>query len=248
MSARRLSTGITGLDQMLGGGLLPESATLLRGAPGTGKTTIAFQFLREGALHGEPGLLISFEEFPESLYRDASSLGWELKDLEAAGTLHLMFTSPEVVLTSLQNEGSPLLELLRSRGVRRVVLDSVTHFTRVAQGDQALRSAYATVVNGLKREATTALLIGEETPADTRTPDKGRLGFIVDNLILLRYLEIESQVQRAMVVLKVRGSAHSRDIRRYEIQPGGIVVGERFEGREGLLSGIAQRRLISSVR
>lgn len=244
----RIPTGIPGLDQMLSGGLLPSTATLVRGAPGTGKTTLAFQFLRAGALQGEPGLLISFEEFPQSLYRDADGLGLNLKELEDAGTLHLMFTSPEVMYTSLQTQGSPLLQLIHSKGIRRVALDSATHFTRLTNDDQHLRKVYSSLVNGLKREEVTSLLLGEETQAEARVQEKGRLGFVVDCIILLRYLEIDSAIQRAVLVLKMRGSPHGVEIRRYEIRPGGIVVGEPFEGREGLLSGIARKSIISSVR
>ncbi|MCK4315446.1 MAG: hypothetical protein KAX24_06720, partial [Anaerolineae bacterium] len=72
MADKRVPTGIKGLDEMLDGGLLPGSMVLVRGAPGTGKTSLALQFLIHGAAkHNEPGLLISFEEFPSSLYRDA---------------------------------------------------------------------------------------------------------------------------------------------------------------------------------
>ena len=78
----RVATGIAGLDEMLSGGFIPGSAILLRGAPGTGKTTLALQYLLHGARNGEPGLLISFEEFPQSLHRDAASLGWDLNELE----------------------------------------------------------------------------------------------------------------------------------------------------------------------
>lgn len=244
----RVSTGIPGLDQMLSSGLLPGTATLVRGAPGTGKTTLAFQFLRAGASAGEPGLFISFEEFPQSLYRDAAGLGWNLKEMENAGSLHLMFTSPEVMHASLQTQDSPLLQLIHAKGIRRVALDSVTHFTRLTQDDQELRKLYNSLVNGLKREEVTSLLLGEETQSEARAQEKGRLGFVVDTMILLRYLEIDSAIQRAVLVLKMRGSPHGTEIRRYEIRTGGIVVGEPFAGREGLLSGIARRSIISSVR
>ena len=78
----RVITGIPNLDEMLGGGFIPQSAILLRGAPGTGKTTFGLQYLLEGVRRGEAGLFISFEEFPQSLYRDAASLGWDLAEVE----------------------------------------------------------------------------------------------------------------------------------------------------------------------
>ena len=86
-SGERVKTGIAELDAMLGGGLLPGSCVLVQGAPGVGKTVMGLQFLVEGATRfNEPGLLITFEEFPASLYRDAESLGWDLRELEKSSS------------------------------------------------------------------------------------------------------------------------------------------------------------------
>lgn len=234
---------------MLFGGFLPNSTVLVRGAPGVGKTTLALQYLIHGASEqGEPGLFISLEEFPQSLYRDAAGLGWDLRALEGAGRLFIQFTSPEVLQASLQLLESPLTQLMQAKGIQRVAVDSSAHFTRLTEDGHELRHIYAGLVNAFKREGLTTLLLGEETQAETRTQERGRLAFIADCIIMLRYLEIDSAIQRAILVLKMRGSAHSKEIRRYEIRPGGIVVSEPFPGREGLLSGIAGRSMISTVR
>lgn len=244
MPDKRVTTGVKGLDDMLSGGFLPGSMVLVRGAPGTGKTSLALQFLIHGAAKwSEPGLLISFEEFPSSLHRDAEALGWSLRELEASGKLHLIFTSPEVFLASLQSPDSRLNQLLLEANIRRLVLDSVSHFNRLTSDMQALRHVYASVANGLRREGVTAMLLGEEGRAGYRRAFIGGLSFIVDNIILLRYVEIESAMQRAVVVLKMRGSDHAKEIRRYEIGPGGLAVLNVFEGREGLLSGMSYRAL-----
>ncbi len=245
----RVPTGIAGLDAMLDGGLLPSSATLVQGAPGAGKTTLALQFLAYGAtVAREPGLLISFEEFPQSLYRDAASVGFDLPALEKSGALAILFTSPEVFLGSLEDPQSPLAATLREKDVRRVALDSATHLTRLTTDSPALRKHYHALVASLKRERTTSLLLGEDVQAGIQSAEQGGLAFVVDCVVLLRYLEIDSQVQRALMVLKMRGSSHAKDIRRYEIERGGIVVGKPFAGHEGLLSGVARRSLISTVR
>jgi circadian clock protein KaiC len=81
------------------------------------------------------------------------------------------------------------------------------------------------------------MLLGEETRADYGRQERGRLLFVVDAIVLLRYIEIDSAIQRAILVLKMRGSKHTREIRRYEIRPGGLQVIGTFEGREGILSG-----------
>ena len=244
MADKRMTSGIKGFDEMIGGGFWPGSVVLVRGAPGTGKTLMGLQFLVHGAMkHNEPGLLISFEEFPDSLYRDAEALGWNLKELESSGKLHQMFTSPKVFLASLQSPEAHLNQLILDANIRRLVLDSITHFDRLTDDVQELRRIYASVANGLRREGVTAMLLGEEGRAEYRRADKGGLSFIVDTIVLLRYVEIESAMQRAIVVLKMRGSDHAKEIRRYDIGPGGLTVLDVFEGREGLLSGIPYRAL-----
>jgi len=243
MADERVATGVEGLDTMLNGGFLPNSMVLVRGAPGTGKTSLALQFLIHGAKQGEAALFVSFEEFPSSLYRDAQSLGWDLKEFEEKGVLRLMFTSPEVFLASLKPPESHLNRLIHEAGIRRLVLDSVSHFDRLTDDRQELRHIYTRVVNGLRRERITALLLGEESRSSYRQAFKGGLSFLADVVILMRYVEIDSAMQRAILVLKMRGSAHAKEIRRYQIESGGLNVLDIFEGREGLLSGTPHEAL-----
>lgn len=238
----RAKTGIAGLDEMLAGGLIEGSAVLVKGAPGTGKTTLGLQFLHHGATQeGEAGLLVTFEEFPYSLHRDAHSLGWDLKGLEEAHKLKIIFTSPRVFLSSLESPTSPLNRTIMEWDIRRVVLDSITHFTRLTTDPTELRNIYNKVVNGLKREGTTSILTSESATVGLDSQEKGRLSFVVDTIILLRYVEIESAMQRALLVLKMRGSDHAKDIRRFEIDQGGIHMTGRFERQEGLLTGSPRR-------
>ena len=243
MTDRRVATGAEGLDKMLAGGFLPNSMVLVRGAPGTGKTSLALQFLLRGARQGEAGLFVSFEEFPSSLYRDAESLGWNLTDLEKDGRLRLMFTSPEIFLTSLESPESDLNRLIREADISRLVLDSVSLFDRLTEESQELRRIHTQMVNGLRRERLTALLVGEDARSDYQRAFDGGLSFLVDTIILMRYVEIDSAMQRAILVLKMRGSDHAKEIRRYRIGKGGLTVLDVFEGREGLLSGIPHETL-----
>lgn len=226
---------------MLCGGFLPGSIILVRGAPGTGKTSLAFQFLLEGATHGEAGVFISFEEFPLSLYRDAESLGLNLRDMESQGKLRIIFTSPDVLLNGLQDPDNIIQRTLVEQNIRRAVVDSATHFARITEDPTELRNMYNHVVNGLRRESITTLLLSEERRSEYQRADKGGLAFLSDGIIILRYVEVESAVERAIVVLKLRGSDHTREIRHYTIQQGGLQVGGIFEERGAILSGISQR-------
>jgi circadian clock protein KaiC len=238
----RVPLGITGLDEMLHGGLLANSVAMIQGAPGTGKTTVGMQFLYEGAKRrNEAGLLVTFEHFPHTLYRDALTHGWDLREMEQEGILRVVFTSPKVFLASLQAPDSPISNAIRDMGVKRTVIDSVTHFQSLSRDPVELRENYNFLINGLRREGITSLLVSEDSGPDFVRSDQGRLAYMVDGVLLLRFVEIDSVMQRAVAVLKTRGSAHDKAIRRFEVKQGGIEVYEAFRDREGLLSGMPRR-------
>ena len=243
MSVReRVPLGVEGVDKMLDGGLVSGSIALVQGAPGTGKTTLGMEFLYHGAVdRDEAGLLVTFEQFPHTLYRDALAHGWNLRELEQAGKLRVVFTSPQVFLSSLQSPISPINSAIRDMNVKRAVVDSVTQFQMLSREPVELRAYYNHLINGLRREGITSLLLSEGASADFVRSDRGRLAFVVDSVIMLRYVEIDSVMQRAIAVLKTRGSDHDKTIRRFEIKTGGLVTHEAFKGREGLLSGMPRR-------
>ena len=237
----RVRTGIPGLDDMLSGGFIEGSAVLLMGAPGTGKTTLGMQFLYNGIIeHDEPGLLITFEQFPHILLRDAQSFGWDLSALEEYNKLRIIYTSPQVFLSSLQAPSSPLNRTILEWGVRRIVLDSVSHFGRLTRNPTKLRDIYSTLVNGFKREDLTSILTCEDSSSQLGT-DRAKLAYVVDTVLMTRYVEVDSAIQRAIMVLKMRASSHTQDIHRYEIGPRGIVVQKKFEGLQHLLTGMSRR-------
>ncbi len=243
----RVLTGIPGYDDMLGGGFLPQSANLVEGAPGTGKTTIGMQFIHSGITRfDEPGLILTFEQFPEQYYRDAAAFGWDFRALEKEGKLRVVMTSPEVSLVDLQQVGGRIQHMANEIGAQRILVDSVSHFERVASEPQAFRGVAYSFVNALKREGLTAVLTRENVallggPAAGDREVDAAMAFLVDSYTLLRYVEIDSAIQRAMLVLKMRGSDHAKDIRQYRITAGGFEVQAKFEGQEGILSGNPRR-------
>ena len=234
----RVRTGVPGLDDMLAGGFLEGSTVLLLGAPGTGKTTLGLQFLYHGVVQeDQPGLFITFEEFPYALLRDAQGHRWDLRALEEANKLRIIFTSPQILLSNLQSPTSPLNRTIQEWGVRRIVMDSITHFTRITGDPVRLREIYGMVINALRREGVTSILTSE-THTGLLNLDQDKLGYVVDTILMTRYVEVDSAMQRAIMVLKMRGSEHASGIYRFEIQQGGVTVTQRFEGLQGLLTGV----------
>jgi circadian clock protein KaiC len=248
---QRKQTGIPGLDKMLNGGFLPRTANLVEGAPGCGKTTMGMQFIRQGALQGEPGLILTFEQFPQQYYRDAISFGWDFRALEKKGQLKVIMSSPEVVKADLEHLNGRIQHWIRNTGCKRVLIDSLSHFERISQDPTVLRSQVYGFLNALKREGVTTLLtretyvlLGDEEEPVNDAP----LGFLVDSYILLRYVEIESAIQRAIIVLKMRGSRHDTHIRQFDIGPHGLYIQDPFKDREAILSGTPQRMAESFIK
>lgn len=235
----RVKTGIPGLDQMLDGGFLPQTANLVEGAPGTGKTTFGMQFIYNGIVQAqEAGIILTFEEFPQQYYRDAATFGWDFNRLEKENKLRIIMSSPEVTKADLENIGGRIEKLAQEIKARRVLVDSLSHFERLSQDPVELRSIVYSFVNALKREGMTSVLT-RESPAllgEAASVDED-VAFIADSYVLLRYVEIDSAVYKALLVLKLRGSNHAKDIRQFAITPEGIMVQDKFVGREGIMSG-----------
>lgn len=198
----RLSTGIDGLDSVLGGGLFPGSSVLVRGAPGTGKTTLAIQFLCEGARRGEGGAYFSFEEFPEQIYRDAGELGFDLPALEQAGKLQVITMEPGAFLEEALEPGGLLEELRRDIGLRRVAVDSVTLLELALSGRGDSRRTLYLLRNALHRLGLTTLLIEEGAPAEGPSMAE----YMVDTVLHLTYDDFEVNRLRHLEVRKHRGS------------------------------------------
>jgi circadian clock protein KaiC len=235
----RVKTGIEGLDKMLNGGFLPQTANLVEGAPGTGKTTLGMQFIYNGITrHNQAGIILTFEEFPQQYYRDAATFGWDFKQLEREDKLRVIMSSPEVTKADLEHIGGRIETLATEIDARRILVDSLSHFERLSRDPVELRAIMYSFVNALKREGMTGVLTRESLAllGEAASPDED-ITFVADSYVLLRFVEIDSAVHKALLVLKLRGSDHAKDIRQFSITGQGIQVQDKFVGREGIMSG-----------
>ncbi|KAF5411746.1 MAG: ATPase domain-containing protein [Euryarchaeota archaeon] len=237
---KRVSTGITGLDRMLHDGLIHGTTTLITGPSGTGKTTACTQFILDGARSHEPGLIVSFEENEAELRRNALSFGWDLKSLEDDSMLHILHPKDDEVYVS-----ENLLQIrdrVEEFDVKRVVVDSInTGFADILPGANDSEYVYK-LSRYLKSKNITTVLVSEtrDLLGSKRIAENGT-SQVMDTVVMLRYVEIASELRRAISVLKMRGSAHDTRIHEIEINDGGITIETdemSFKNYEGVFSGV----------
>jgi circadian clock protein KaiC len=227
----RVRTGVQGLDEILGGGIVPGHSVLLEGRSGTGKSILGMQFLVAGAGNGEPGVLLTFDVKPERLYRDAANFGWDLKRLEKEGMLKVVLASPTDALDQLQTAGSALDKLLKKMHARRIVLDSVTMLRDLITARQDFRQVSMAAVNALSREELTSILIAE---TNSLFPAPAVIRSSVDAIVSLsaELYDHRDYAVRRIRVQKARGQDFIGGNHTFKIVSGaGIDVYPRVGGR-----------------
>jgi len=240
-SEARLLTGLPELDAMMGGGLPSGYSVLVAGPSGSGKSILAASFLAAGASAGETGVVAVFEQNP---HRSRNRI---LADLVASGKVALVDSrSPDLSIDEIVLE---IMKEIKRLGASRVVIDSLSGFElAVAPTFQAdFRESLARMVSALSRTGVTVLMTSEleDRYADLRFSPYGT-AFLTDAIIVQRYVEIDSRLQRLMAVVKVRGSQHSDELRLFSITDGGIQMGDMLSDHHGLLTGRPARACLGA--
>ncbi|OHB57152.1 MAG: protein kinase [Planctomycetes bacterium GWF2_42_9] len=236
---QRLSCGVAELDKMLGGGIPEGDSVLISGPSGTGKSVLATQFIGEGLKRGEPGIIVVFEERPKEYIRRADNFGIDLKKPQSEGKLEILYLRP--LDLSVDETVHEILLAVERIGAKRVIIDSLSGFEiALAPSFRAdFRESLYRMIGALARSGITILSTMElEETLTTVSFRSYAVSFLTDDIIHLRYISIDGQLRRIMVVVKMRGGDHSKDIREYEIKSKGVVIGERLKGYRGLISGI----------
>ncbi len=250
LNQARLSTGVPGLDQMIGGGLLEGDATLVAGSPGTGKTTLGLHYLAAGVAEGEPGVFLTFEYLPQQIYRDAKNRGWDLRTWEDKGLAKVVCSTPELMLAKDDDGQSLLDDVVEEIGARRLVIDSMTHFEMATMQPLEMRAHINGLMNHLRMLEITPLITHEipQIVGPQVTISEYGLEFLVDSVVLLRYVELEGELKKAINVLKFRGSDHDRSYRLLRLTEDGMVVEADMSDVENITGGTARRRFTDRAR
>ncbi len=234
----RLAFGVPRLDEMLAGGLLSHSTTMLLGPPGGGKTLLGLHFLAEGARQGEYGLYFGFDEMSAQLINKAAGIGLDFAQYVSNGQIDLIWRSPleEVVDVLVEH----LLAEVRRQGTQRLFIDSLTGFLdNVVYPDRVMR-VFVAFTSELRTLGVT-LVFALETPqlfGGSDGPSSG-VSSRVDNILFLRYVELYSQLYRLISIVKLRESGYDSTIREFKITAQGLDVASTFASAEAILTGIA---------
>lgn len=234
---KRQLLDIEGLDEMLGGGIPSGYSVLVAGPSGSGKSVLATQFLMSGVRHDEPGVLAVFEKRPNE-YSQTPPGGTAFEQMIREGSVGVIHTRPlDLSIDEMLHE---IVEQIRRLGARRLVVDSLSGFELALAPTfrEDFRESLYRMVAVLTGMGITMMMTAEleDSYTDLRFSPHGA-AFLTDVIIMQRYIELEGRLQRVMSVVKVRGSRHSKDIRAFEINKMGIIMGEELKEYAGLLTG-----------
>jgi circadian clock protein KaiC len=232
--------GVIGLDAMLRGGLPGGSNTIVLGPSGSGKTMLGLQFLASGARNDRVGLYLGFFERPSGLLAKSSRLGLGLDSACDRGVLHLQWEAPiEGVLDAVVER---VLRMVVDHRVKRLCFDGLHGFRHHAEYPERTRAVFSALADELTRRGVTTLFTLETTDlvgSAIELPIDG-VSAMADNIILLRHVELRSQLYRLISILKVRDRSYEGSIREFRITDRGVVVADTFDSAEQILTGAAR--------
>ncbi|HET6678368.1 MAG TPA: ATPase domain-containing protein [Nitrospira sp.] len=236
----RLSIGIRELDTMLGGGIPFGDSLLVAGSSGTGKSVFASHFIAEGLRRGERGIMAVFEERPEDVKRRAKNLGMDLAKAERNGTLKILYLRP--LDLSIDESLQAILDAIKEIDAKRLVIDSLVGFEMaLAPGFRTdFRESLYRMMASVTGAGVTVLSTVEldENFTEFRFSHY-MVSFLADDIIRLRYVDIDGVLRRILTIGKMRDSQHSKDIREYEITKKGVALTEtRLNQYRALITGI----------
>jgi circadian clock protein KaiC len=218
----RVNSGIVGLDEMIDRGFWRGSTTLLAGPSGSGKTILALHFIKEGALRGEPGLYIGFQENPSQMARIMLNLGWNATELLENGNFEHLYRSP--VEMQLDSVAAEVFERVRAGRISRVVIDALDDLERCSIDRQRFADFIYALTQWFAVENVTCIMTAEVRELfEVTSITDGEISNMSDNLVLLGFTKGE-EMKRTIRIVKTRGSSHDNRQHFLEINDRGAVV------------------------
>ncbi len=232
----KISSGLANFDKLVEGGFEKNSANVVVGASGSGKTIFATHFLVDGMKKGEPALYITFEEKKEQFYKNMKQFGWDLEEYEKKKLFSFLEYTPGKVKTMLEEGGGAIETTILRQHTSRIVIDSITSFALLFDNELEKREAALTLFNMISSWNCTSVLTLEEDPMISKEFTTAKtIEFESDSITLLYYLLQKGERKRYLEVLKMRGVKHSRKVYEFEITPSGIkVLSKNLKKIEGL--------------
>jgi circadian clock protein KaiC len=243
---QRSVNGTEPIDGLMGGGLFEGSVTMVVGVSGVGKTIFSTQMLVEGAKkRAERGLLVTLDEHPAQIQRNANILGLGLEEQVESGSVQILYDSPMELEIDVHFD--LITQAVEKHGVKRLVIDGLTTYAHAIGDPRHYREFLHGLISFTKSRLMTTFLNYEnpELFGVSRFMPESGASSLVDNIILLNFVELDNAMRRAVTVAKARGSAHQFVTHEFKIQQGGIVLSPLgtaatrwlpFESYYGLLS------------
>lgn len=221
---QKTASGIPGLDNVLFGGFPQGSTIIVEGGPGTGKTTFGIQFLLEGIRkQNEPGIFITFEEFPEQIYEDMKIFNWDLRKLEQENNLRVIGLSPEILMDQMVKPDGLFEEMIKEIDCKRIVIDSIS-LLKYVNGNE--RKVLYTLRNVLRKHGLTSILIQEQSAFMSGNASVEH--FVFDGYLRLAMKKrFRTLRKRTIEVLKMRGTRIAEGEHHYRILDYGLYVQKR---------------------
>lgn len=216
----RQSSGVPGLDKLIGGGFIEDNTYLVTGGTGTGKTIMCSQFVWEGLQKGENCLYFSLEEMPEDVLKDAKEFGWDFQKYIDKGNFQIKYTDP----FEMADITSELRKEIKKFGAKRVVIDSTSIFGMIFKTKYELRKQLYEMIKALKGTGVVTLMTAEITYASESLSRFNVEEFVVDGLIVLRYTSLGKTANRTLEVRKMRRTNHDNGIHTLEFSDKGLKV------------------------
>ena len=231
-SDKRSPIGCAPLDALIGGGIYDGSTTMVVGISGAGKTVLGVQLLLEGALkQGKRGMLVSLDEHPAQILRNAETLGLNLKEQVDAGRIQVLYDSPQELEIDVHFD--LIIRTIEKHKMERLLIDGMTSYSNALK-DQALYRDFIHSLVAYSKHHLMTTFFNYENPelfGVTHYMPDFAISSIVDNLILMNFVELGSSLRRAITVAKARGSEHEFVTREYTIGQGGITLLPMEEGK-----------------